>query len=594
MSQERGRPTAAAHALAYSYIRFSTPQQKLGDSLRRQVERTAAYCAEHGLTLDESLRDEGLSGYHGMHRKKGALGRFVARVEAGDIPKGSVLIVEAFDRLSRQEPRLAQQQFLQIINAGVEIVTLIDQQRFSAKSIDSNMGQLFMSIGMMVGAHAESRNKADRIRENWTQRRGTIKTMVPAWFIKEDGILIQDEQKVATVRRIFGMALTMGASVIAQQLNKDGIPVLCDRRRDRKRQIWIDSTIKKLLRGKQVLGIQEAGRMVDGRRRLTGELFKVYDAIVSDDEWQSAQAAIDFRKSGVATGRNVTRYTNLFGPLARCGTCGDRMKVVQRGRTKKFSYIACSSSVQKVCKHKKYHRLDRIEALALKLFGGLAYQEPVQEADHVTGFLAQIEQCKTEAAHLETTYEKLFLRFTDAEPGSLAEKNLAKLQNEHSIKLAEVKQLEAKLSAAKAAKPHEQFDALQRFLSGLDGLEGAELIQARGRIAAALPSVLRALTIHPDGKVVATLATGQEIVLDGSIGHPARGAITVGVGINRPGTAPKPHFTIPYPVPASVLEAVGRRSVKALAAFQAEEAARKRREAAAEGNERAAEAPDIG
>jgi hypothetical protein len=31
--------------LAFSYIRFATPQQKLGDSLRRQVKLAADYCA---------------------------------------------------------------------------------------------------------------------------------------------------------------------------------------------------------------------------------------------------------------------------------------------------------------------------------------------------------------------------------------------------------------------------------------------------------------------------------------------------------------------------------------------------------------------
>jgi DNA invertase Pin-like site-specific DNA recombinase len=40
---------------AYSYIRFSTPQQALGDSLRRQTEKAAKYAMEHGLTLDTEL-----------------------------------------------------------------------------------------------------------------------------------------------------------------------------------------------------------------------------------------------------------------------------------------------------------------------------------------------------------------------------------------------------------------------------------------------------------------------------------------------------------------------------------------------------------
>ena len=41
-----------------------------------------------------SMRDEGLSGYHGRHvQRDGALGGFLDRVKAGQVVKGSVLIV---------------------------------------------------------------------------------------------------------------------------------------------------------------------------------------------------------------------------------------------------------------------------------------------------------------------------------------------------------------------------------------------------------------------------------------------------------------------------------------------------------------------
>ena len=33
---------------AYSYIRFSTPEQALGDSLRRQVQLAEEYARKHG------------------------------------------------------------------------------------------------------------------------------------------------------------------------------------------------------------------------------------------------------------------------------------------------------------------------------------------------------------------------------------------------------------------------------------------------------------------------------------------------------------------------------------------------------------------
>ena len=38
-----------ARVRAYSYIRFSSPAQAAGDSLRRQTERAEAYCKRRGL-----------------------------------------------------------------------------------------------------------------------------------------------------------------------------------------------------------------------------------------------------------------------------------------------------------------------------------------------------------------------------------------------------------------------------------------------------------------------------------------------------------------------------------------------------------------
>lgn len=94
---------AASRRKAHSLVRFSTPEQALGDSLRRQLEGASAktYCNQHDLELVESIRDEGKSGYHGAHRKKRAFGRFVKRcASGGEIPPG-VFICEGFDRFTR-------------------------------------------------------------------------------------------------------------------------------------------------------------------------------------------------------------------------------------------------------------------------------------------------------------------------------------------------------------------------------------------------------------------------------------------------------------------------------------------------------------
>src|SRR5947207_4529925 len=92
---------------AYSYIRFSHPSQAEGDSLRRQTEAAAEWCQKHGVRLDEtiSLRDLGRSAYTGAHRKnpdRHALAAFLKLVESGKVPRGSYLVIENLDRLSRE------------------------------------------------------------------------------------------------------------------------------------------------------------------------------------------------------------------------------------------------------------------------------------------------------------------------------------------------------------------------------------------------------------------------------------------------------------------------------------------------------------
>ncbi len=89
--------------VAYSYIRFSTPEQARGDSLRRQMDLSAQYARDNGLQLDETLTDKGVSGFRGQNIKEGALGSFLKHIQSGRIKPGSVLLDEALDRLSRDE-----------------------------------------------------------------------------------------------------------------------------------------------------------------------------------------------------------------------------------------------------------------------------------------------------------------------------------------------------------------------------------------------------------------------------------------------------------------------------------------------------------
>src|SRR5262249_39968820 len=116
--------------VAYSYIRFSHPDQAKGDSLRRQTEKRDAWLKKTGAVLDTSLslQDKGVSAFAGEHRTnpdRHALAAFLELVKQWRIAKGSYLIVESLDRLSREHIRPALTLLLNLIDAGIRVVQLL-------------------------------------------------------------------------------------------------------------------------------------------------------------------------------------------------------------------------------------------------------------------------------------------------------------------------------------------------------------------------------------------------------------------------------------------------------------------------------------
>src|SRR5258707_23693 len=123
---------------AYSYQRFSSLKQSKGDSVRRQTEARERYLIAHpDLVLNDTLRiDAGVSGFRGKNRQDGtALAAFLASVESGQVKSGSVLIIESLDRLSRDQINRALRTFMDILEAGVRIVTLSPEREYGENSL---------------------------------------------------------------------------------------------------------------------------------------------------------------------------------------------------------------------------------------------------------------------------------------------------------------------------------------------------------------------------------------------------------------------------------------------------------------------------
>ena len=63
----------------------------------------------------------GIPPVQGHPFKKGITGRFLQRVNAGLIPKGTALVIENLDRLSRQGIRVTRQLIERLTDAGIDV-----------------------------------------------------------------------------------------------------------------------------------------------------------------------------------------------------------------------------------------------------------------------------------------------------------------------------------------------------------------------------------------------------------------------------------------------------------------------------------------
>jgi DNA invertase Pin-like site-specific DNA recombinase len=224
--------TAGLRPKAYSYIRMSNEGQLRGDSLRRQADRSRLYAVEHGLDLDEttSFNDIGVSAFRGKNLKQGALSRVKEAVLTKKIPHGSYLLVESLDRFSRDEVVNAQSEFLALIKAGINVVTLIDGRVFRPDHLD--MTDLILSLVTLARANDESKHKSDRLSQSWANKRAHAKqrkmtAMCPAWLrLSSDKTKFEViEDRAAIVRSIFAdSANGIGNYKITARLNQRGIP----------------------------------------------------------------------------------------------------------------------------------------------------------------------------------------------------------------------------------------------------------------------------------------------------------------------------------------------------------------------------------
>lgn len=327
---------------AYSYVRFSSFRQAGGDSTRRQTELAENYAIKHGLDLqDLRLKDLGVSAFSGDNSSTGALGTFIDMVESGEIEKGSYLLVENLDRLSRENVPVALTKFLSLIGLGIVVVTLSDEQVYQQDKMDTY--QLIITITIMARANDESAVKSMRTKAVWRKRKEEARengefitnSNYPRWLKREENQLSVIPEHALTINQVFQWSIEgYGYQKIAEMLNTQGVHTFHTGRP------WVGTNVYNLLRNHAVIGEYQPYTKVNGERELDGGPIKnYYPVIVEPAVFLEAQQAIDNRKQRGGGYRKNT-FRNLFTGLIQC-ECGKAVTIGSQNKSG-GSYLKCS------------------------------------------------------------------------------------------------------------------------------------------------------------------------------------------------------------------------------------------------------------
>lgn len=508
-------------AKAFSYIRFSTPEQARGDSLRRQLQAAKEWCAQRGLVLDDTLRDLGRSAYKGSHAQFGALRDFLALVESGEVERGSYLIVESLDRLSREAVLDALPRLLDLIAAGITVVTLADGQEYSDGRLRADPSPLIMSLLIMMRAHEESKTKGMRVGKAWSEKRrlaaetGQAMTSIcPGWIRLVGGPkrgtyeLIPERAEI--VRRIFRETIDgQGRRAIAKALNCEGVPTWGVGRK--RGALWHDSYVQKILRNPAVYGAFEplskrAGGDGSGNVRLDG----YFPAAIDEATFYRAQVAAGARREG--EGRPSIGHRNLLRGLARCGSCGSNLIIIDKGARSAGPKLICGRAHAAAgCDDRTYYPYGTLEMGVLAAVSERLDQLILSSRDRAHEIRVERDAAIARRAEKQVRLDNLVELVAAGGKGASVAAQVSKLTDEIDAAEVHIGKLDADVRAAEGSDrddPAASFLELQRQLSDTTGDEHV-------RVRAAVAQRLRGLV----DRVVVGHEEAAVHLADGGLGY---------------------------------------------------------------------------
>jgi DNA invertase Pin-like site-specific DNA recombinase len=336
--------TAANTRQGIIWGRYSSDQQKDGDSQDRQDRLNQAAAKQYGIEIVGNYFDKAAS------VKDGATPLFKKIIDT--LPKGVGVICENLDRISRGHPWLQKAYIYEIILNNHFIITSQDGIEYNSDTINT-IGTVAIGDLNTNLSNAENVKRTKRVREEkakavelarqgkaaplgkWLSAHIKYNPETKCYDIRED------RRKV--IEKIYtDYANGKGVVAITKELNEAKTPTF---RGKGKIGEWQRTTVFTLLRYEGVIGVFN----YCGER-----IVKAWQPAISEKLFYSVQAILETNKQrhGKYSSNNVN---NIFRGISKCPHCNSNI------RTTKDGYMACAGYQQGRCKIKNMIKFREME-----------------------------------------------------------------------------------------------------------------------------------------------------------------------------------------------------------------------------------------
>lgn len=313
----------------YAYQRFSSDAQRGNSSLHRQSEQLKGWLSRHPeCELAEEIVDEGISAYTGKNVSTGALGEFIARLEAGLIESKSIVLIEHFSRLTRQDLDEAESLLKRLWKHGVSIAITKKDKIYEPEDVNDLVGRIELILEIKA-AYEDSEYRSRKVKGSYVRReenakQGIVPKMRRPFWLNSDGTC--NEHK-GIIRDIFDLYLSGQGQRNILNAIKEKYPDASFLKKTN------PSTVMDWITKDSVIGLWRGN--------------KVYEAAIDESTYYQAQDIRENRKY-----KNIKPDSEWpLSGLIRCKGCGCGMSIQRSYNKKKGCYslplLRCSNTQRK-------------------------------------------------------------------------------------------------------------------------------------------------------------------------------------------------------------------------------------------------------